>query len=234
MYQQAVKRICCQALSHVQQQQVRTTCVVERLFPLHHYEDKKVGHLKKRNYVYKLVDCTHTRPAGNIDVLLLADVEGVGIRGDVVNVTKRKWRNEIFPAGDGVYPTEENMVKLEKEMENEPERPRQSVYIRRTLRDLQGLNVPIPVHPNKDFVLSKTHVKVAFRLVGVELSEDIITLPDEAITAPQELEVKVMVNGLQTVPVKCTVFFHDWERFSPLGLQIYSDPNLGIMPGETT
>lgn len=55
------------------------TCIVERIhkpLTMKIEKDQRKTPLKSKHYQYKLVDCLHVKPWGNIDLILTQFVEG--------------------------------------------------------------------------------------------------------------------------------------------------------------
>ncbi|CAI9732841.1 Hypothetical predicted protein [Octopus vulgaris] len=77
--------------------------------------------------------------------------------------------------------------------------------IQETLKTLSNMYLAIPMSGDNPWVLSKEHVVVAFRLRGVEVAEEVITLPDKIITEPEEIDIQLKMNGKEEVTVKCLI-----------------------------
>ncbi|KAI0237956.1 39S ribosomal protein L9, mitochondrial [Lamellibrachia satsuma] len=187
-------------------QQLRTAIIVRRMFPPRLYKKGVPKTLKRREYIYSIEENTDLKPAGNMTVILVKDVEGVGLRGQVLTVTKKLARNVLIPTSAAIYASPENLMKNEEERKNIEDIPRQSIVAQKTIRQLQAMTLRIPMNPNVSWTLNKTHVRVAFRKMGVQVPQDCITIPDEAITEFGDATVKVTVNKLDTIPVKAIIY----------------------------
>ncbi|XP_070177980.1 large ribosomal subunit protein bL9m-like [Littorina saxatilis] len=60
----------------------------------------------------------------------------------------------------------------------------------------------VPMSGDNSWVLTPKNVRVALRKAGVEVKESCITLPQEAITGPEEFNFRITVNGVKSVMVK--------------------------------
>ncbi|ELT93206.1 hypothetical protein CAPTEDRAFT_228821 [Capitella teleta] len=158
------------------QQSQRTAVVVSRQFPPKIYKkDLNFGpfrpNLKKREWVYRFEKDTTSEPAGNMQLILTVDIEGIGFKGETVTVSKRVGRNYLLISGAAVYVTPENLAKWAEIRKNLPKTVTQSIWARKTMRRLSEMNLPIPMHPRHPWTLSPAHVVVAFRKQGVELND---------------------------------------------------------------
>lgn len=151
---------------------------------------------------------TNSKPAGKMDIILATDVEGLGFKGDIINVEKRLARNYLLPFRIAEYVTPENLTKYESSQMDNEGKVRQSLTGHQTLKRLAGMTLPVGMSASVPWVLDKTHVKVAFRNWGVTLSEDCLELPTEPISTPTETTVQVKVNRLDKVPVKVIVYHY--------------------------
>lgn len=190
----------------------RTGVVLKRLYEPKLYEKSLTGYyltrLREESYAYELVYNTISKPAGDIDVILATDVDGLGFEGDVVTVPKKLARGHMLPTRVALYASEENLKKTTDMRERNKDRKRQTESAHRMLKELSGMTVSVPMSSKVKWTLNKTHLKVAFRNVGVELSEDTLTLQEEEITSPGEYQVAVLVNGMNSVKVRALVYHH--------------------------
>jgi len=216
---------CC-ATASVLQQFSRGTAIFKRMYPPKWYRKSATGpfrpKLKRREYVYIMEENLNYKPAGDIEVILAADIEGLGFQGDVVTVSKRLARNHMLPVGVAEYVSEDNLSKYEQIRKERESEKRQTLTAHKTMKQLQMMNLPIPMSSAVPWTLNRTHVKVAFRMCGVELGEEQIVLPDDPVTEPKEIVLKVNVNGLNTVPVHALIYLHN-SAVAPTLPQIWSD-----------
>lgn len=190
-------------------QQLRNAVIVQRMFPPRLHKKGVPKTLKKREYIYTVVGNTDLQPAGDMPVILVKDVEGVGLRGEVLGVARKLARNMLLPTGAAIYASPENLAKHKEESKNVEDIPRQSIVAQKTIRQLQAMTLRIPMNPNVSWTLNKTHVRVAFRKTGVQVPQDCLTIPDEAVTQFGDTVVKVTVNKLDTVTVKAVIYPYD-------------------------
>lgn len=190
-------------------QQLRNAVVVQRMFPPQLHKKGVPKTLKRREYIYTVIDNTDLKPAGNMPVILVKDVEGVGLQGEVLSVAKNLSRNMLLPTGAAIYASPENLAKHKEERKDIEDVPRQSIVAQKTIRQLQAMTLRIPMNPNVSWTLNKTHVRVAFRKTGVQVPHDCLTIPDEAVTQFGDTVVKVTVNKLDTIAVKAVIYPYD-------------------------
>jgi ribosomal protein L9 len=198
--------------SSIANQSARGTAIFKRMYPPRLYRKDATGpfrpKLKRREYVYILEENTNDKPAGDIELILATDIEGLGFKGDIVTVSKRLARNHMLPVGVAEYVCQENLEKyaqIRKERESEK---RQSLTAHKTMKQLQTMILPIPMSSSVPWTLNKTHVKVAFRMAGVEMTEEQITLPDEPVSEVKEIVLQINVNGLDRVPVRALIYHY--------------------------
>lgn len=212
----------------VQRQSVRGTCVFRRKFPPPLYKKDQTGpsrpQLEEEHYLYILEECKHSRPAGDMQVILATDVEGLGFKGDVVTVSKRLARNHMFPASVAEYVTEENLKKYEHIRKRREHEARQTLTAYKTMRQLEYMNLPVSMSSTVAWTLNKTHIKVAFRMCGVELTEDQIELPEEPVTSPKQITVYVTFNEMDRVPVSVNVYHYSKTTLPVLAPVWSNDP----------
>lgn len=201
---------CSTFTATMQLHPVRGTCIFSRKFPPPLYQKRQTGpfrpRLEEEHYVYDLEENTYYTPAGNMEVILATDVEGLGFKGDIISVTKRLARNHMLPAGVAEYVTEENLKKYDHIRTKREYEARQTLTAHKTMKQLQHMTLPVPMSSTVPWTLNKTHVKVAFRMCGVELTEDQIELPDEPVTTAKDITVYLTVNELDRVPVNVHIY----------------------------
>ncbi|PVD36205.1 hypothetical protein C0Q70_03180 [Pomacea canaliculata] len=189
---------------------IRTTVIVERMYPPKLAKIGKKPSLQARNKVLKFVCRVHDEKTADISCILTDFVEGVGIRGDLVTVKRRLFRNKLYPAGLAVYASPENIERFKKD-ENDLRNQKESrlgVFAEMTLKQLSGMYLRIPMSGDNPWILNKTHIRVALRKASVEVKDECITLPTQAITEPGEITFQVTINGLKSVLVRGMVLLH--------------------------
>lgn len=211
------RRVCSQLLSMPQVarqkfilRQMGTVHVVERVRSVNLYEEDKNPRLRGKHYIYRSIENPNLPPK-EIEVLLTDNVDGLGIVGDVVKVPKRLWRNFLSQARLATYPTPENIAELNKELQNMGENTavlkKLGKYSRITLQKVRGLNVPVELLPSKKgWTLTKSHLRVALRKVGISATEDSITLPEDPhIEKPGEFIFTLTMNDVVSLKVRATL-----------------------------
>ncbi|ELV10732.1 39S ribosomal protein L9, mitochondrial [Tupaia chinensis] len=153
----------------------RGTVIVERWWKVPRARERRKSRLHPRPPVYKLVEDTKHRPKENLELILTQSVEELGVRGDLVSVTKSFGRNRLLPQGLAVYASPENRKLFEEE---------------KLLR--------------QEGKLEKIQTK-AGEALGVVVAPHALKLPEEPITRWGEYWCEVTVNGLDTVRVPMSV-----------------------------
>ena len=221
--QSLVRRGCdaCRALvrqitrpaSYHNVHQIRTTCVMEHHFPVPVYKQGGNPKINENYEVLRLKVNENITPRSDIQCLLTAYVDEIGFPGEIVIVKRRIFRHELFPLGLAVYPTPENIAEVRARIKDSGQLDKYknfTPYTRRTLRELSGLHLPIPMNADTDWILNRSHVRVALRKVKVEcLDEVCLKLPDSLIVEPGEITLGITVNKTHTVKFRATVYLVD-------------------------
>ncbi|XP_014669941.1 PREDICTED: 39S ribosomal protein L9, mitochondrial-like isoform X1 [Priapulus caudatus] len=202
--------------------QTRNTWILKRkwtppLNKLPRYEDdKRRRHLPSRFHVYELVEHRDSVPLKPLEVLLVENVEGIGMKGDIVKVKLNLARDQLLPSGQAVYCSPENLEdyadlieKRKKEIED-AEGPTRSAFVETTLKYLQQMRLNITMNRNNPWTITKNHIAVSFRKAGVVVPEYAITMPNDPITSdnPRDFEIQLMVNRTDEVTVPCHMFLY--------------------------
>ncbi|XP_050389417.1 39S ribosomal protein L9, mitochondrial [Patella vulgata] len=179
--------------------QIRTTIIMKRKHPVQLFKEGNLPRIKRRNELYDIVEIQHTKPTPDIKCILTEYVEGVGGKGDVVEIKRSLFRNQLYPLKLAIYASPENLAENEllvKDMAASNQ-PRLTAFAKKTMNKLEKLHLPIPMSGDNPWTLNKQHVKLALRKVGVEVEEHCITLPEEPITQKQDLHILISVNNFE-------------------------------------
>lgn len=195
-------------------QQTRNTSVVRRMYPMRLWKegDQKPIY-RKKDQIYIAEDNGSGRPAGDMDVLLLKDLEGVGSKGKVVTIPKRIARNRLMPAGVAVYDSPENRERYGIVDEQVTDEIAEST--KRTLRQLEHLTMRIPMSATVPWALTTNHMRLALRKLGIIAPETAILLPRDPITEPGEFKFIIRVNNKHDVHVPAVVYHFNKEDPDP-------------------
>jgi len=185
------------------------TYVVERLWRLPPGPDGGRPEPEQMNELYKILDVKEviTYPR-DMDCLLTDFVDGLGVRGDLVRVKREMFHSSLYPDGLAVYASPENIAEFEEEKKAQgvdAAATRLGVTARMTMKELNNMTLEVYMREGGGWSLSEKHVQVAFRLMGIELDEDCISLPAEPVTDFGETEVTVLVNNLESIKVKANI-----------------------------
>ncbi|XP_021121612.1 39S ribosomal protein L9, mitochondrial isoform X1 [Heterocephalus glaber] len=211
----------------------RGTVIVERWWKVPLAGEGRKPRLRRRHRVYRLVEDTKHRPKANLELILTQSVEELGVRGDLVSVTKSEGRNKLLPQGLAVYASPENRKLFEEEkllrQEGKLERL-QTKAGEATVKFLKSCHLEVGMKDdvkwelNPEIVarhffknetiepcvfagpLAAMRVRLADVLqLGVVVAPHALKLPEEPITQLGEYWCEVTVNGLDTVKVPMSV-----------------------------
>ncbi|XP_071474529.1 large ribosomal subunit protein bL9m isoform X2 [Marmota flaviventris] len=170
----------------------RGTVVVERWWKVPLAGEGRKPRLHRRHRVYKLVEDTKHRPKENLELILTQSVEKLGVRGDLVSVSKSLGRNRLLPQGLAVYASPENRKLFEEE--------------KLTVKFLRNCHLEVGMKNNVKWELNSEIVARHFlKNLGVVVAPHALKLPEEPITRWGEYWCEVTVNGLDTVRVPMSV-----------------------------
>ena len=130
------------------------------------------------------------------EVLLMADVKGLGAEGEVVRVAEGYARNYLFPQSLAAPVTEATRRRLEKKRkEREVQLARETEAARKLAATIEQISITIPVKTGEEGkmfgAVTVMDVVNALKAQGVEVERHLIDLPD----AIREL-------GVFNIPVK--------------------------------
>uniref|UniRef100_A0A8C5ZYS5 Large ribosomal subunit protein bL9m n=1 Tax=Marmota marmota marmota TaxID=9994 RepID=A0A8C5ZYS5_MARMA len=183
--------------------QNRGTVVVERWWKVPLAGEGRKPRLHRRHRVYKLVEDTKHRPKENLELILTQSVEKLGVRGDLVSVSKSLGRNRLLPQGLAVYASPENRKLYEEE---KLFRPHPIYNSFQTVKFLRNCHLEVGMKNNVKWQLNSEIVARHFlKNLGVVVAPHALKLPEEPITRWGEYWCEVTVNGLDTVRVPMSV-----------------------------
>lgn len=119
--------------------------------------------LKSRHFRYKMVECEHVKKWGNVDLILTDYVEGVGHKGEIINLPRHQAYYELLPCRLAVYPTRENLDLYKEDREKAALKPKVSPYAIKTKEFLDNMILKIPMNMDQDWVLNADHIRLALR-----------------------------------------------------------------------
>lgn len=100
-----------------------------------HKKNEKPIKLKSRHFVYDLIEFKNTTKQQNIDVILTTFVDGIGRKGDIVNVKPMRAYNDLLLPGLATYVTPENIEKYTKDVDDTDEENYSSSYAKKVSQD---------------------------------------------------------------------------------------------------
>uniref|UniRef100_A0AC35U0Q4 RIBOSOMAL_L9 domain-containing protein n=1 Tax=Rhabditophanes sp. KR3021 TaxID=114890 RepID=A0AC35U0Q4_9BILA len=160
---------------------------------------------------YEVLENKLTKSAGDIKVILLQDIEGLGHQFDVVTVNRTKARSDLLLTGKASYASPfdlEYYAKLKEEMKDElAKRIRIPYEYIKLGRDLSSRIIPINVSMDNSWTLDSGILKSSLRSSGIDVKDDCLYLANKDISGPNfEIEAKLVrfyavVNKQYIVPM---------------------------------
>ncbi|XP_048343158.1 39S ribosomal protein L9, mitochondrial [Sphaerodactylus townsendi] len=186
------------------------TSIVERYWKIPLSKIGRQPRIKHRRFrVYRLVEDTKCSPKLPLELILNESVEGLGHRGDVVNVDKSYGRNYLLAKNLAVYASPENKKVFEEELQKLQEGKLSKLQTPsgvKTVRFLQNCHLEVGMKNNVQWELNSEIVARNFlKNLKVMVPPHAVKLPDESITKWGEYWCEVTVNGLDTVRVPMSV-----------------------------
>lgn len=186
--------------------------------PFLHKKNQKPRKLKSRDFNYDLVEDINRRKHPDLQVILTQFVEGLGQKGDIINVRPTFAYNKLLLPGLAVYVTPENIEKFKPkagEVTHQEEK-HSSQFAQRTVNMLQYRVFAIVMNKDHPWELEPWHIRASLRKCGYFIKSDsAIELPAEKITGPdltkqnKEFIVIVTVNNTEKAKVRCRI--HHWS-----------------------
>lgn len=127
------------------------------------HQDQRKRDLKSDHYQLKFVDCLHNKKWGNIDLILTEYVEGVGHKGEIVNVPRHTAYYELLPSRQAVYVTEEYLKLYEKDRQALAGKAKVSPFAKRTKDELEKSVIEIPLNMSVEWKLNEDLLRIALR-----------------------------------------------------------------------
>lgn len=145
-----------------------------------------------------------------INVILTDYVDGLGHKGDLVQVRPHKAYKTLILPGLAVFDNPENRKKYDTDTKLQI--TRRSPFVQRTINFFQKRLVYVTLNKSNSWTLKPWHVRVSMRKAALYVNDDAqIRLPKEPICGPdpakqgKEFFVGVMVNGEVEAKVRCRI-----------------------------
>ncbi|KAK9891067.1 hypothetical protein WA026_013393 [Henosepilachna vigintioctopunctata] len=204
-----------QPYNNIINQQIRTTYILKRKHqPRLHKKNMKPKSLSHKHYLYELIKDTTVEKSQPLKLILSTNVEGLGSKGDLVEVKPSYGYNNLILLQKAVYATEENIEKyinLEKKLEDKPSSP----YVPIRMACMQRMTLSVVMNKELPWTLKPWHIRVSFRKCGWEVPEKAIILPDQPISGPdlnaesKEFFITVQFSPKERQEVRCRL--HHWS-----------------------
>ncbi|KAJ8714032.1 hypothetical protein PYW08_007652 [Mythimna loreyi] len=195
-------------------QQTRNTFILKRRNPIPlHKKGGRPSKMRGRHFVYDLVEDTNVRRQPDIKVILSQFVDGVGNKGDILNLRPiQAYRDYLMP-GLAVYASPENLEKYKADDDKpKTEDTYSSPYVHRTIGCLSRTVLQITMNKFEPWVLEPWHITASFRKSGFVVPEYAIEMPPTQIKGPdlslqdKEFYITVTINKKEKVNVRCRIY----------------------------
>ncbi|KAA3670809.1 large subunit ribosomal protein L9, partial [Paragonimus westermani] len=201
---------------------VFTTCVphcrfmvtLKRKYPLTSpswmWADGVIPPLTVKQQIYEEVNAENTG-SNLIEVLLTADVPGLGTTGSLVSIHRNRFWRFLYPLRMAKLPSPEGIAYVRQQIKDRSCILCGDAY--ESEQRLLNMTLYIPMNPAIEWTLCAKHVKVAFRkyvspplicslFQGIVVNEDAINIPGKPITrataaSPFKVLVKVSFVFIQ-------------------------------------
>lgn len=177
-----------------------------------HKKNWRHGLLKKRHFIYDLVENTECKKKAPIDIILTQFVEGVGEEGQKLSISPLKAYNNLLLPGLAVYASPENIKKYRPD-DKVKAGDHSSIFAPRTTSFLSTFQLNVMMSLDNPWTLEIWHIRMAFRKAGIFLNDDCITMPERPIIGPnrefenKEFYVNVTINKREKVNVRCRLYY---------------------------
>lgn len=195
----------CTALS-VRGVHHNNTWVFERLWNVQRPRKHNQPRLKRKHRV--LIPQYPQIPNKTIKCILTEEIGSLGYKGAVVEVATRAFRYKLYPTGKALYASPENLEANEEYLKSEEAQKYKGIDIKmkHLMHKLSGVHLRIPMNSENSWILNKSHLRVAFRHMGIILEEDSLSLPEKPVTQPGEVIIAVSFENKLRTQVRGTVY----------------------------
>ncbi|WAR25041.1 RM09-like protein [Mya arenaria] len=128
----------------------------------------------------------------------------IGLKGTLVEVKKNIFRNVLYPSGDAVYASPENIEYYKKYRQISIEEGI-DYDMKQLMMKLSGLHLPVYMNPHESWTLSTDHLRVALRKQGVWVEAQNLIPPKTPVTLLGEFTFKIQMSNRLATHVRGTV-----------------------------
>jgi len=192
---------------------LQNTYILKRKYEVPLYKkNHKPHYLKKKHFIYELVDHVDFKKRKPLDLILTKYVAGVGNVGTRITMPPNKAYNRFLLPGLADYATPENIEKYTKLAIQIKDVPFSSVSVEKTIKYLSSIRVSMIMSKDVAWTLEKWHVRTNFRKAGIIVPMDAITMPERSISGPnldidgKEFYVTLTLNNCEKIKVRCCIY----------------------------
>lgn len=144
-----------------------------------------------------------------LKVILMADVMGIGEKGDVVELKQSVAYNELILPKRAVYASPENLEKYASL--KKAERTYSSLKAPVLMQMLRTTRLCVAMNAITPWTMENYHIYVSLRKMGIHVPLDSIELPEQSITGPDldqegnEFYVTITINKKERVHMRCAL-----------------------------
>ncbi|XP_034255433.1 39S ribosomal protein L9, mitochondrial [Thrips palmi] len=176
--------------------------------------------LRSRHYVYDQI-VPGTVPMPDVEVILVQDVPGKGVKGTKLNIPGDKAYAEFLIPQYAVYASPENELKYAAEIKEVANNAQFSTLsAQKTALCISQHTAFFFMNMKNPWTIEKWHARVAFRQAGIVVPEDCIELPKQPISGPdpdkqgKHFIAYITINGKERAPILCRInhFINDEDQ----------------------
>ncbi len=189
------------------------------------------------DYIYDYVQNTSSRKYDTIKIILLKHVEELGVAGDIVDVNRPIARFQLISGGFADYASPYNLIKYKDLIESGAKGKvgPSSAFVFSTVRRLAKEVILVEMNDKEEWIIDRSHVRIALRKAGFVVPQNSIELPKTPISGPdiagkqgKDFAVMITINGQEKVPVRCVVH----HLGQPIKPNWFRAPRFVLLPEE--
>ncbi len=200
----------CKSATVVYQQQRSIVKLRHRFPPLVASFGREPHRAKRKHKVYVWEGDSMHGEQEKMTLILTEDVSRIGMKGDVVTVSKGVGRNKLLAKNRAVYASPENIKEFVQERNEREEQGSEKVLTGTALKTIEFLQkhklmVKMRSVPHWDILPKEAVIHAFNKHLGAVVPDHALELPEEPITDYGTYTVKVTINQQETVPVEMDV-----------------------------
>lgn len=192
------------SLTAIRNYEQPSTAVFERMHKVNRVGLQKYPLLKRRHYILNKIEHP-VEYKKTMKCILTEEIEGIGLKGSVVEVPKRLFRNQLYINGQAVYASPENL-ELYEEYRKESEEEGIDYEIKQLMKKMAGFHLRVFMNSKETWTLTPAHLRIAFRKMGIALGQNNIIMPEEPIQQIGDFSFKIQMNDRIASQIRGTIY----------------------------